>query len=143
MTNAILVGVDGSPESARAATYAAQIARQLGAKLSVVYVIEWSPYTFNTPQENEVRHKRREQEIELAREKVLQPLLADIGDGIEVEGVVKHGNPAEMLNRLAREAGASQLFIGRTGGGDLKSLLFGGVAAKLVQTAEVPVTVIP
>ena len=44
----------------------------------VAYVIEWSPYSFNTPEENEKRHKRREEEIERAQSQVLDPLVASL-----------------------------------------------------------------
>ena len=144
MSSTILVGIDGSEASVRAAKHAEQTARAVSATLLVVYVIEWSPFTFNTPEENEQRHKRREQEIDLAHSKVLEPLISELEKtGIDTEGIVRHGRPAEILNHLAREAKASQIFIGRTGGSDIKSMLFGSVAGKLVQTAEIPVTVIP
>ena len=144
MSDSFLVGVDGSDGSERAALFAIDRAKRMGAKLVVVYVIEWSPYSFNTPEENEVRHARREQEIALAREKVLDPLLAKMDtEGLETIGVVRHGHIAEVMNRLAREHSVAGMFIGRLGNGRLKSLLFGSVTSQLVQSAHVPVTVVP
>ena len=144
MSNVMIVGVDGSESGANAAEFAANVARAQGAKLLVVYVIEWSPYTFNTPEENEQRHKRREEEVESARAKVLDPAVDSLSQGGgDVEGLVFHGHPAKTLNRLARDHGASQMFVGRTGGSEFSQLLFGSVSGNLVQTAQVPVTVIP
>jgi nucleotide-binding universal stress UspA family protein len=144
MTDIMLVGIDGSRESERAATFAAQRAKVNNARLLVVYVIEWSPYTFNTPEENELRHQRREQEIDVAQERVLTPLLKQLQDmQVDVSGLMRHGHPAQVLNDLAAEHRAIQVFIGRRGHSRLKNLLFGSVASDLVQTSIVPVTVVP
>ena len=51
MPDTLLVGVDGSDGGARAVNFAAKHAKDSKAKLVVAYVIEWSPYSFNTPQE--------------------------------------------------------------------------------------------
>ena len=144
MTKTMLVGIDGSESGTRAAEFAASVARSRDADLLVVYVIQWSPFTFNTPEENETRHKRREQEIELARSKVLAPLLESLAaSGCKTEGLVRHGRPAAILNDVASERDASQIFIGRTGASGLTNLVFGSVAGNLVQTASIPVTIIP
>ena len=144
MSNKMLVGVDGCRCSLRAAEFAAQQARLGNAHLIVVYVIEWSPYTFNTPEENEVRHKRREEEIEQAQEKVLDPLLDSLRKaGTDVFGLVRHGKPAAVINDLAAEHRAVQIFVGRVGESSLKELVFGGVVSKLVQTSKGAVTVVP
>ena len=144
MTDTLLVGVDGSEGGKRAVDFAADRAKESGARLLVAYVIEWSPYTFNTPEENEVRHKRREEEIARAESEVLAPLVEALkADGIAAEGVVRHGHAAEVLSGLASEHGARQVFIGRRGISQLKALLFGSVAGSLVQISPVPVTVVP
>ena len=144
MTDAMLVGIDGSDGSRRAAEFAAARAKLSGARLIVAYVIEWSPYTFNTPEENEERHKRREEEIERAHTQLLDPMVETLkGTGIDVEGVVRHGHAAQVLTGLAKEYNVVQVFIGRLGHSTLKSLLFGSVASHLVQTCSVPVTVVP
>jgi nucleotide-binding universal stress UspA family protein len=143
MTDTMLVGVDGSESSRRAADFAARRAKAGGARLVVAYVIEWSPYSFNTPEENEQRHKRREEEITRA-EAHLAPLLSDLrAAGLEVEGVVRHGHAADTLSALAGEYGAAQIFIGRRGVSRIAAMLFGSVAGSLVQISPVPVTVVP
>ena len=144
MTDTFLLAVDGSEPAGRAAEFAKLRAKAGGARLVVAYVIEWSPYTFNTPEENEERHKRREEEIARAKSQVLDPLVAALeAEGLEVEGVVRHGNVAEVLGGLAGEKGACQIFIGRKGLSKVKAMLFGSVAGTLVQVSPVPVTVVP
>ena len=58
MKQKLLVGVDCSECCERAIDYAAAWAKAVAAPLVVVHVIEWSPYSFNTPMENEERHRR-------------------------------------------------------------------------------------
>lgn len=144
MSETLLVGIDGGSMSENAVMMACKQAKSSGARLLVVYVIEWSPYTFNTPEENEQRKKRYIEEIEIAQSRVLDPLIERIKqDGVEVEGVVRHGSPAELIIYLAKEHSATQIFIGRRGASGIKQMLFGSVVANLVQASPVPVTVAP
>lgn len=145
MAQTMVVGIDGSEGSRRAATCALERAESAGAKLFLVYVIDWSPYTFNTAEENEQRHKRREEEIDKARSAVIDPLLRDLRSSAktEVEGVIRHGKSSRVLIDVAREVDASQIFVGRLGESDPPSILFGSVASHLMQASPVPVTVVP
>lgn len=144
MSNAVLVAVDGSEGGERALRYASERARPAGDTIIVAYVIEWSPYTFNTPEENAERHVRREQEIEKATSSVVAPAAEKLkSKGIACQAVVRHGPPAETLIKLAEEHDVSQIVIGRRGHSRIKNLLFGSVAGSLVQTSPVPVVVVP
>ncbi len=141
----ILVGLDGSAPGERALAHAKMLARLIGdCELILVYVIEWSPYEFHTPQELEERHKRREKELDQAHEHILAPAAkAAKAEGFKAETVVRHGDPATILEDLAVSKGASQIVIGRTGNRGLRERLFGGVSGKLIAAATVPVTIIP
>ncbi len=144
MTSTFLVAVDGSAGSDRAVDFAAEHALAGKAKLVIAYVIEWSPYSFHTPEELAERHGRREEEIERAQTKVLGPIAESLkAKGVDVEQVVRHGHISETLAKLSGETGASQIFIGRKGESRVAALLFGSVTASLVQTSPVPVTVVP
>lgn len=144
MTNGLLLAIDGSPGSGKAIDFALERAKRGGDKVTVAYVIEWSPYSFNTPEENEERHKRRNAEIERATKSVVEPVVARLKEaGVEAKGEVRHGHPAQTVADLAAQEGVSHIIIGRVGESGLKSLLFGSVAANLVQTSKVPVTVVP
>ncbi len=144
MSNTVLLAIDGSPGGERALQYAKERAKIGGAKVVVAYVIEWSPYSFNTPEENAERHMRREQEIDKATSTIVDPASAALkSDGVDCEAVVTHGPPAETLIKLADKHGASQIVIGRRGQSGIKTLLFGSVAGNLIQTSPVPVVVVP
>ncbi len=144
MKNIFLLAVDGSPGCEKAIKFVSDQAKRANAKVVVAYVIEWSPYSFNTPEENEQRHKRREEELAKATETIVEPVAARLKDlGLDVETLVHHGHPAKTVAELAIKHNAAQIFIGRTGETGLKTMLFGSVAANLVQTSAVPVTVVP
>ncbi len=144
MSNKLLVALDGSDCGKRALSAAVAQAKLTNASLLLAYVIDWSPYSFHTPQELEERHKRRESEIERANDSVLGPEISALeAEGLTVETVVHHGKIAETLVRLAKENGATQIYAGRSGESRVHTAIFGSVTAALVQTAEVPVTVVP
>lgn len=144
MSNKFVVGYDGSPGSQRAVDFAIEAAKISGASVSIAYVLEWSPYSFLTPEELEERHKRRREELNRAKTAVIDPLLESVADrGVEVDSVTKYGHVAETLCSIVEELGASQLFIGRTGESAIMSRFFGSVAGSLAQIAPVPCTLIP
>lgn len=144
MSNTVMLAVDGSDGSHRAVAFALKRAKLGGARILLTYVIEWSAYSFNTPEENAARHTRREQEIDRATSQVVEPAAERLREaGIEVETVVQHGPPAETLIRIAKEHEVAQIVIGRRGESGIKSLIFGSVAGNLIQTSPVPVVVVP
>ncbi len=142
MSKSYVVGIDGSEGSVRTAQYALVQAEKAGASLKVIHVLEWSPYSFLTPEELEERHKRRQEELERAKSAVIVPMLEKLG-GDNIEGEVRYGQIAEVISSYCDEIGADQSFVGRHGGGGLTSRLFGSVPGVLVQISNVPVTVVP
>jgi len=144
MNNKILVAVDGSETGNRAIEVAAQSASEAGNSIVLAYVIEWSPYSFHTPEELAERHKRRESEISRAEKSVLGPQADKLKAAkLNVETVVRHGHIGETLSAIADEYGVSHIFIGRRGESRMQAMLFGSVTAALIQTSSVPVTVVP
>ena len=144
MSRVFLVGVDCSECSDRALKYAVSRAEASKGQLIVTHVIDWSPYSFNTPQENAERHKRREDELDRAHREIIDPLVSEFRErGIHVRGVIRHGHPAETLSAVAEEFGATNIIIGKTGSSRIKTQLFGSVANTLVQVSKLPVTIVP
>ena len=141
----LIVGIDGSEAGAKALAFAkARLKEMPGSALSIVYVIEWSPFTFQTPEENAERHKRREEELAIAHERVLDPAVADAtSEGFEVEGIVRHGDAADILEAIAVEKGASEIIVGRSAGRRVRDHFFGSVSSRLAAISTVPVTIVP
>ncbi|MBS9716461.1 universal stress protein [Pseudohalocynthiibacter aestuariivivens] len=144
MTSKIMIGLDGHGSGERALAYATKLAKVIGScELVVVYVIEWSPYSFQTPEENAERHKRREEEISTAMDRVINPALASLKKaGFSAKGIVRHGHVADTLNDLSEEENAEQIVVGRSTESGLIKRFFGSSTANLVMHANVPVTVV-
>ena len=144
MSETILVGIDGTEENRRAVDYAIKEAKRSKAKLILAYVIKWSPYTFQTAEENERRHKRKVEDIQFVHERVLDPMLESMAsEGLEITGLVRHGQVADSLIYLAKKHDATEIVVGRIGESGLKTLVYGSVVAKLIQLTHIPVTIVP
>lgn len=144
MTTKLVIGLDGESTGERAVQHGKRLAELIGdCELLIVYVIEWSPYSFQTAEENAVRHKRREEEIATANERVVEPALQSLSkDGVKARGLVRHGDVADILNRVADEEQAEQIIVSRSSEGGFTKRIFGSSTANLVMSATVPVTVV-
>ncbi|OSP55956.1 universal stress protein [Pseudoruegeria sp. SK021] len=144
MPNTIVAAYDGSAAAGRAVEVAITRASAADAKLVIVHVLEWSPYSFLTPEEIEERHGRRKEEISRAEDTILKPLIADLArKGVTVEAMTRFGHVVETLVKVARDVGASEIIVGRTGQTGFAARIFGSVAGSLAQIAPVPCTIVP
>ncbi|SFE09867.1 universal stress protein [Blastococcus tunisiensis] len=145
VSSSIVVGLDGSEASVRAADAGAEAARRHDLRLVLACVVPWSPYAITTNEDNERRSVDKAREVAAAQERVLDPVVARLSaDGdIDVEGVVRHGHPAETLVALAREHDAAWITVGRVGQSRVRTLLFGSTPGSLIQLSSVPVLVVP
>ncbi|MFV0433305.1 MAG: universal stress protein [Leucobacter sp.] len=144
----VIVGVDSSESSKRALWFALRRAHINEWRVLVVHVINWSPYSFPTLEENEKRPVTRKKQLKAARKEIIDPLLEQAAgegllDGIEVASAVHFGRPSEMLSDLADEGSYDAIVVARTGDSGLKAAIFGTTASRLVQHAPVPVVVVP
>lgn len=140
----LVIGLDGHSSGEKALDFAKSVAAKAeSCELIAVYVIEWSPFSFQTAEENAQRHKRREEEIALAMGRVVNPAVASLIEaGLSARGVVRHGDVADTIDKIAQDEGATQIVIARSSAGGLTSRLFGSSTANLVMNAHVPVTVV-
>ena len=144
MSQTIVVGYDASTSGNRALEFALNEAKSKGANVLIAHVLEWSPYSFLTPEELEERHKRRGEELARAEQAVLGPVVEKAkAIGVSADTELRYGHIAETLCAIADEKSASQVVIGRTGHSELASRLFGSVAGTLAQASPVPVTIVP
>ncbi|MCU0909900.1 MAG: universal stress protein [Rhodobacteraceae bacterium] len=144
MSDTLVAAYDGSAASRRAVDFALAQARTSGARLVLAHVLEWSPYSFLTPDEVAERHRRRKDELDRAQTAILGPLLAELaGTGVAIETDVRFGHIAETLAAIAREQGASQMVVGRTGESSVMARIFGATVGTLAQIAPVPCTIVP
>ena len=140
----LVIGLDGHGSGDHALAFAKDLAAKTSeCELIVVYVIEWSPFSFQPAEENAERHKRREEEIAIAMDRVVSPAVQSLTDaGLSARAIVKHGDVAETIDAIAHKEGASQIIVARNSSGGLTSRIFGSSTANLVMNARVPVTVV-
>lgn len=146
MTATVIVGIDGSEPSRRAVAYALTLAQAQEVNLVLAHVIPWSPYSFNTPTENEERGEKKQEELKAATTQIIEPAVlavSESGSACNVTPVVRHGDPVDTLVRLASEFAATAIVVGRTGDSRVKRALFGSIPGHLVHESTIPVTVVP
>lgn len=143
MSGTYIVGYDGTEASHRAVALAADLAKTSGARIHLVHVLEWSPYSFLTQEELAERHKRRGEELKRA-ESILEPAARELeAEGLQATSEARYGHAGELFCEIAGKNHGSQIFIGRKGSRTLAERLLGGLAITLVQASPVPVTVVP
>jgi len=140
----IIVGFDGSPAAEKALEQAKDLAHRYDAAIRLIHVIDWSPFEFQTHEENETQARERREQIQSDRQDLFPAVMASLeAAGIDASSDIRWGHPADMLADQAQELDAFMIVIGRVGQSRLKSLLFGSVASRTVQLADCPVLVVP
>jgi nucleotide-binding universal stress UspA family protein len=137
MTN-VLVGVDGSPESERAAHLAASIARGTGRGLVFSHGL---PTLGELPGPLELvsRHRERERQAWRNLDSLCQ---REVGWGCEQQTELLVGSAAEMLAERAREDDVDLVVVGHRGRSTASRVLLGSVADRLMQICSKSVLVV-
>jgi nucleotide-binding universal stress UspA family protein len=136
----IVVGVDGSPGSRKALTWAAAEAADHGADLVVVNVWEHTLLPpAGTPSVSE--HYVPEPSQTTAGD-LLQIIKEELGEEppVLVRPHVKQGRPAKVL--MEESANADLLVVGDRGHGGFAGLVLGSVSQHVAAYAKCPVTVV-
>jgi len=120
-------------------------AKKIGASLHIVHILQWSPYSFLTQEELAERHKRRREELARAEAAIVKPAVeAARAAGIEaVTSDIRYGSVADLIAEIAKEKGATFIYVGRSGGGSIAARVFGSVPIALAQISTVPVVIVP
>lgn len=139
--SAILVGIDGSTTSLRAAAYAAGLARRQGARVTFVYVTPLATRGGGVPGGAGLAVAERE-----ASDAVAEELRTRAGEaarelGISTTFVAAHGDPFTELRRVADEIRADAVVVGASTKAGHR--LVGSLAVRLVRAGRWPVTVVP
>ncbi|NES28530.1 universal stress protein [Micromonospora terminaliae] len=135
----VLVGVDGSRTSLRAASYAAGLARRQGAGLVVVFVSSPSPYT--AIMSGVVAGAVQQTQDELAAELREECRRGAEELGLPVTFLCRRGDAYAELAKAADEQRADLVVVGSSEQAGHK--LVGSVATRLVRTGRWPVVVVP
>lgn len=136
----ILVGVDGSEVSNRAARLGADIALRFGARLTLAYVV--APMLL-PPDAYGLTTTDVSQEHERYASKLLETAAARLAEpGLEIDTIVLVGPPAERLAEAASAPDVSMVAVGSRGHGAVTRVLIGSVSDRLLRICGKPVLVV-
>lgn len=139
----IVVGVDGSDQSLRAARVGAGLARSHGSKLHIVTVVRppegWWGVVGSPPPADALSAS-----MERAQRSVLDTTLASL-DTAELDVTVSEeiGDPSSALSAYCEQVGAGLLIVGRRGAGLVERLVLGSVADRLAHHAPCALMIVP
>ena len=138
LPDCVLVAVDLSRTSLRAADYAAGLARRNGVGVVGVYVRHHSALMLSSPG---LTVYAQAAETDLAEE--AGEYLADsaLRLGTSCAFTVLDGSPAQAIRRLARDLKVSALVVGASE--QRVHRCFGSLAARLARNAPCPVIIVP
>lgn len=134
MYKRVLHPTDGSTGTAHVTLQAIDLAKQYGATLYTLSVIDTdisSILADASADEGRLRHR-----AENAVETVEQMAVAH---GVTVETAIREGDPAETILDYADEIGADAIVAGTHGRSGVRRHLLGSVAERLVRHANAPV----
>jgi nucleotide-binding universal stress UspA family protein len=136
----ILVGVDASEDSVRAADWAASLAGSVNARLTVAHALDLpdvnpSARSAETTAHRERRHREGERILSRTTRRI-----ADRHPGLPVDAELSERDPAQALAVLAQDA--DLLVTGTRGHGGFTGMLLGSVSNKLAAHATCPVVVV-
>ena len=137
----IVVGTDFSACAAHALETAITLASLGDARITVVHVCALSAERGVT--DGMVSQALDDQLLDACQAALDHAIARHARRGIELTGVLRSGRPAEKLNNVAAEVGASVIVIGRHGAGREAFSELGSVSERLMRTSTRPVLVVP
>jgi nucleotide-binding universal stress UspA family protein len=144
MADPILVPFDGSEAAERALIWAAAAARAQQVPIHLLAVVEWTYFGVQNPMELAQAQSEHIAEVLRLRNEVLAPRAERLrAAGIDAELTVEPGPVTATILDIAERLHSQLIVVGRRGGSRLSKLLMGSTSSALVQTAPVPVVVVP
>ncbi len=137
----VVVGVDGSPESVAALTWAGRYAAAMGATVRAVHAWHF-PTMAGMPPEGQAPQPVTAEIEERMRADVTEAIAKAYPDpsSAKVDTKISYGHPAEVL--IDESQHASLLVVGHRGHGAFTGMLVGSVSIHCVTHAACPVVVV-
>lgn len=134
----ILLGVDGSPHSFRAAKTAAELARCMQASLRILVAYDPIPAYLGEPNLQHVISARLSEAEEILQQ--AKEIIGQIPGKLDAE--ILEGPAAEAILHVAEARKTDLIIMGSRGLGTLAGLLLGSQSNKVLQHAPCPVMVV-
>ena len=151
--NHILVPTDGSKGAIKAAAYAGELAKVLGANVTILYVQSdenllasaWGAGEFyeGVPGGMKPVDEIREVMEKKVREKELPETSSALGEvNAEPQLVTVWGHPAEAIVKYAKENAVDLVVMGSHGRSGIKKAFLGSVSQAVANQVACPVTIV-
>lgn len=151
--NHILLPTDGSHGAIKAASYAGELAKALGARVTLLYVEAGGSVLSNVlglvefaggvPENFESTEDVRRALERQAHERELPETSQALGDeGIETETVTVWGHPAEEIVRFSNDNDVDLVVIGSHGRSGLQRAFLGSVSHAVANQLSCPITIV-
>ena len=139
--SAILVPIDGSKQSLRAADYAM---KQAAAARATVHLLNVQPARDDYGMVRAYLSEKKHRALAIAHARdLLHPLTKRAGRArVASREHVALGDPAAEIVRTARRLRCRSIVMGSRGMGAVGNILLGSVASKVSHLARVPVTLV-
>ncbi len=136
----ILIPTDGSDLAQRGVAHGLALAKSLGAKVSVIFVVE--PFSEMTGQFQEAVARYAELRKEQAASTLDGAAKSAREAGVPCETIqVENGQPHQAIIAAADDKGCDLIVMSSHGRGGLSMLLIGSVTNKVLTQAKTPVLV--
>lgn len=134
----ILLPVDGSVHSDKAAEYAADMAKTMNAAIVLLHCRKAVPADLGEPNVQQVLERYTKE-----AETILKP-YRDLLESrnIPIRETIIGGRPGEAIADVAEAEKADMVVMGSKGKSDLEGLIVGSVTHKVLHTAHCPVLVV-
>lgn len=137
MFKRIIVAIDGSDHSAKALTYAAELAKSYG---SSIYLVHAFPHTSDLIGYDE--YEKLVARREAVGQDILQAARQSLAGTLDIHEELLEGPPAEAILAVAEARQADLIIMGTRGRNSLQGLLFGSVSHRVAHYANCPVMLV-
>ena len=146
MISKMIVASDGSKTSWKAVTYAADVAKQTGAAVTIIAVVDMTALVAQAiPPTRTAKIRVSAQDyLREAAEDYLEAAAAYFKKrGIQVKRVIRTGHPVEEIVKEARKSQADLIVMGSLGRSALKAAVLGSVTYGVIhKDSKIPVLVV-
>lgn len=134
----ILVPTDGSEHSFYAANHAVYLAKECGARVCALNVVN-APLAFHAG----IHYAESKAEMETTGKEAVQKIKALCDEnGVECDGMIVEGQPTESIVDVADKIKADCIVIGSIGMSALERVLIGSVSDGVLRQAKCPVLMV-
>lgn len=143
----ILVPIDGSNPSVRAAQLAIEFAKQSGARLTYIYVTRKVPIPAALKRFLEAEHANGDPMLDISE--AMENLVEDLINQAETAGIkkvrheFKEGKPSSVVVSTAESEHCDLIVLGRRGVTSIDRMYTGSVANRVAATSPCPVVTVP